>query len=579
MQELKKTGRVIGLFIFIFLAGGMVAHLGARYGFYLASTPLYLAVLVVMIYHFAESIADQGMLRRLLLLIGWCLLFHIFLRGLKYHAFFEYDTLRRYIWYMYYIPICLVPPTGFLAVLLMDEPIGKPKKKRFIVMYLIAAVLMLIVMTNDLHQLVFRFYAGIEKWNTTYGYGIGFAAVSVWQYGLYSATLVLLVRKCTLASVKRLWWLPLIPFIIGMPVIIFCVFLRNNHFGIISLSFSEIYCWMLAFFWECCLCTGLVPTNHMHGKLMNISSMDAQIADQTGRVIYRSQGAADLTEEQITTPGNSMLGEDTILHCIKIPGGYGCWQEDISEINENSRKLEEIRGVLEEESEVLRLENEWKENQTATLERSRLYDTIASDTSVQSALITRLAEEAEKNPALYEKNARTICFLGAYIKRYANLTLIGAKDGCVHAAEMGMAIGESLRYMKNLQIQVDSMLRSDAILKTETALLAYKIVNSFFYRNLEWMTGVYVSLLGDAEAVLKLTLEGASEAVCRDVIEQYRTDELPVTMLAEDEILYIRLFMNGTEARPEEEENAIQPYSVHADPERTVSGKEGGAEV
>lgn len=45
----------------------------------------------------------------------------------------------------------------------------------------ITAVVVLLVLTNDLHQQVFRFQPGFANWYVDYSYGQVFPIVTVWQ--------------------------------------------------------------------------------------------------------------------------------------------------------------------------------------------------------------------------------------------------------------------------------------------------------------------------------------------------------------------------------------------------------------
>ena len=109
---------------------------------------------------------------------------------------------------------------------------------------------------------------------------------------------------------------------------------------------------------------------------MQVCFLELQITDEEGNPIYKSPDAAELNDAYRKISEPTKLDEDTILYCEQIPGGHVYWQNDISALNETNRKLEEVHDLLEEESELIRLENELKEKQVAIEQRTALYDLI-----------------------------------------------------------------------------------------------------------------------------------------------------------------------------------------------------------
>ena len=103
----------------------------------------------------------QRPVRRYLLAIGCMLSFWLFVRASKWMLFAHDSRMNRYCWYSYYIPMVLVP---LLAGMLLphigqSERYRPGKRRRF--WYIPAVALIGLVLTNDLHQLIFRFPDGI----------------------------------------------------------------------------------------------------------------------------------------------------------------------------------------------------------------------------------------------------------------------------------------------------------------------------------------------------------------------------------------------------------------------------------
>ena len=211
-------------------------------------------------------------------------------------------------------------------------------------------------------------------------------------------------------------------------------------------------------------------------------------------------------------------------------------------MNEINKKLEEVHSLLAEETELIRLENELKEKQVSIEQRTKLYELINARTIAQSKKIADLAEIALKTEdvRLRNYNAKIICFLGAYIKRYANLMLLAENEKMMSTAELGMAIAESLRYLGNANIPTAYVGNENVKLPTDDVILLYEIFEKLVENALSDLKAVYVKLENAAGIVLKITLEGVSAVLDEDTKEKLFQAGILVTIKCEDEISYIR---------------------------------------
>ena len=137
-------------------------------------------------------------------------------------------------------------------------------------------------------------------------------------------------------------------------------------------------------------------------------------------------------------------------------------------------------------------------------------------------------------------NAGIICFLGAYIKRYANLMLLRENEDMMSTAELGMAIAESLRYLGNVDIPSAYIGNANIKIPTDDVILLYEIFENFVENHLSSLQAVYVKLEESAGIVLKITLEGICAVLDEGAKEKLFRAGIPVTIKYEDEISYIR---------------------------------------
>ena len=94
-------------------------------------------------------------------------------RTTKYFIFWQ-PTAIRYMWYHFYLPMLFVPMLALLNALSLGKPDGYKLPKYAVDLWCISAALLLLVLTNDLHQLVFTFPEDSAIWSDTdHGYSGG----------------------------------------------------------------------------------------------------------------------------------------------------------------------------------------------------------------------------------------------------------------------------------------------------------------------------------------------------------------------------------------------------------------------
>ena len=87
----------------------------------------------------------------------------ILVQMIKYN-FCRRPIYCRLLWYAYYLPIVSVPLTCFRIVCSIGEPEEGKNIKKSHLLWIPCMILILIVMTNDLHQKVFYFKNGLADY-------------------------------------------------------------------------------------------------------------------------------------------------------------------------------------------------------------------------------------------------------------------------------------------------------------------------------------------------------------------------------------------------------------------------------
>ena len=229
-------------------------------------------------------------IRRTAALVGWLVVGWIFLRLLKYQIF-EICLLTRLCWYGYYVFQLALP----LAMLRLADIVDKPEDaKRLLrpIWWPMAAYILsvLLVFTNDLHQMVFRFDLSGD-WSHDYQYGPGYFVVLLLSLTFLVAAIVLLLRKSQHSRYPGARVFPvlfiaaILSYILGY---LFKIPLARDS------DYTITVCVLAMLFFESFLHTGMIPVNVRYGPLFAAAPLNLQLLDEKGQTVLSAHGASPI---------------------------------------------------------------------------------------------------------------------------------------------------------------------------------------------------------------------------------------------------------------------------------------------
>ena len=476
-------------------------------------------------------------IRKMLLTVGGLLLLWQLVRIIKFDYVIVTEPIGRYCWYSYYIAMILVPLIGVFVV----DHIGKPEGYRSPVWmrYLFIPALFLLgtVFTNDLHQLVFTFPNGFEAYNSDYGYGFMYIPVMAWFFVLALFFVIGLMVKSRVPGSKRFQTMPLLIAVFGIS------FWTAYSLGYIECDLTAIDSLIIIMLLEGAIQSGLIPSNMNYRELFAKSTIAAQIVDGQ-QIHYTSANAAPLDKavmEQAKCEAVS-LG-DTILHSQAIHGGHIFWQDDVKAINDLAEHLRDANDTLGERYDLMKAEVDLRERRLQAEEKSRLYDRIAQEIAPQlnkaDALLQQSSEHPEKANALLSQ----VCVISAYIKRRANLILLGEEKAAVSAHELESCLRESLDNLRLCGVitYLDCHCEGQAAVKQVIAMY------DLFEEVTEKLLGRLSAMMVTAEYA-ENTLRLRIQAGCKEALSSLPTFTLSggtITCDAQDEDLIIEAMAKG----------------------------------
>lgn len=480
------------------------------------------AIYIILPMGWAISVRQRIMdvrLRRLLIATALLGVAWMIQRACKYR-FFESDDIKGWLWYFSYLQQIFAPLLMLLAALELGRAEDEPLSRAWL-LFVPAGVLFLGVMTNDLHQLAFRFPTDFVSREESYVHGLLYYLVVCWGVGITAAGMTLLFRKCSVAAGRRFIWLPCAVFAAG-----FLASLLSLVEVLTMYQVPELLCLTFIATWECCIQIGLVPSNTEYGRCFAASAVPAQIVDENGGVVFQSGRPLELNDGQRgrARDGAAFLDADTRLHCHPVHGGYVYWTDSVAQVNRIRRQLAEVGELLAEDNELVRAENEARRQQAQLEEQNRIYDSMYQTVRPQMEAIGALLDGLTPDAPDFQRRLGQVCVYGAYVKRRCNLALIQEAEPSVQAQELALCIRESINYLSDTGVAASFQRQGNAVLPPARIVLAYDFFEAAVEAALPALSALLVNLHAGAEGLtLKLAMEDARSALPPDWEQARRT--------------------------------------------------------
>ena len=467
---------------------------------------------------------------RYLICVGALMCFWLFIRAIKWYFVGKFDDVTRYLWYMFYIPMILIPLFGvFIA-----SSIGKPENYRlpgkWKLLFIPAFVLIILILTNDFHRLAFDFPNGIYYFNHDYTYNIVFYLNFAWFTILGAIFIITMLVKCRVPGRRAFQKMPAIVFICAT------VFWIVYYLGFRGCDLVAMDCLMITLLLESSIQSGLIRSNQKYNELFEKTSIAVRIIDNEYNTCFASANAKSFSKLVMMKAVKKPVDKGSSrISSSPISGGYVLWQEDVSKIKELMYKLRETQEQLNENNELLRAENELKEKKAKIDEKNRLYDRITREVAVQLKKAEGLIQQAERNSAEAEGIFAELCVLNAYIKRRGNLLLLNEDYYFINSKELEYCITESLDNIRINDVYVALNGSCECNMSVESAVLMYDLFEKAVEQLLHSMTAccVYLSC-NESKISLRIQI-GCETAIDEKMLNCIRNSALVRNIYVEDE--------------------------------------------
>ena len=454
--------RVLGKFDILIVPGGIARSL------------IYIALYIGWGISVSKRII-QVQVRHYLIAVSGLMVFWFVIRSMKYYFITDIGIARQ-LWYLYYLPMLFIPLFSlFVAISLGKTENAKLSKTALVLLYIPTVLCLLLVLTNDLHQLVFSFPEG-EVWtDINNGYTFGYYIVLGWEILCAFAAFVIMLIKCRLSYRKK--YLPFL--LLACSIVYAFIYVSGVEWmQLIGGDIVAAQCLMFTGILESCIQCGLIQTNTGYEELFMVSRLGAQITDQGNTVCLASANAMGLTDEQrMSAKTHPVLADKTTLIKSKpIRFGHVLWQEDVSELTEAIEQIEENCRDLSERNRLRQENLETKKKILSLQEKNRAADVLNRETAGQISMIEHLLTQydTENDAQKREKILAGAAVLGAYIKRYGNLLLVSHREETADIRDLSRCFEDSFVNLELLDVKCLCTLPADVILATKDMLRIYR---------------------------------------------------------------------------------------------------------
>ena len=437
----------------------------------------------------------QTQVRRYLLAISALMVLWILLRSIKFSI--ENTDAERWLWYFYYFPMLFIPMLSVFVSLSLGkgEDFRLPRWTK--ILYLPTLLLLLLVLTNDLHQQVFSFPSGVLS-DQEYRYEGGYFFVMGWEALCAGFALLSMVKNCRIPRSRRIRWLPLVPLALSLAYA-YAYGKEVYWVWVLAGDMTVSQCLIFASIFECCIQCGLIQSNLGYDELFEATSLPVQITDHAFHSKYVSvamQRALPQSELRQMQQDTVHLGDDTLLKRHKLRRGWVFWKEDISALNQIRKELELTRDELRDTGDVLTAENAQRARWLKLIEENRLYDMMEAQTARQIAMLQELLTELQKT----EDSGRArhllgqVIIIGTYIKRRSNLIFVGEQRGAISVQELLLCLNESSENISVYGADCKAIVKGEGLLTVEQATQVYDLFEAVVETELESLRALLISI-------------------------------------------------------------------------------------
>ena len=482
----KASKRNIILFMTAFLLCGILNALLNQQDFVRCFSSLFLAVLTLL---WAITVQKRILDKKLRSLMLWAtafLLFQFLLQIFRYDLFADNAAAQRYIWYAMYIPSTAQPIFFYYLAVSIHRSEDKPMPHAYYLFIVVGILLVMGVLTNDLHFWAKNFPSGILGGNDQVENGWLFYAINGFIYGLYVLAFAIIMKKNRRYVPEKYRWFAVVPLFVD--VVYFILYPLNIGqllFGGRIWNMGEMLAFSVIGTLEVCIQMGMIPSNSGYEALFSVAHLPAVILDSEGKLVYHTAGAQ--------YPFNKSDNVKVVSH--PISGGSIEYLVDMKQVQGLNQQLAERVQQIETRNAYISEENRIRKERAELETRNQLYERISGIVKPQLDQIDTILNTRDN---ITEKHLAKIAVLKAFIKRRSNMELLAAA-GTLTVLELASAVSESLSYLQLCQVNTAVSSVGSCAYPADMVIAAYEHIEAILEESLDTLSDMVVTIRADQE--------------------------------------------------------------------------------
>lgn len=489
------TGAVLGVVLAVLQAvgpfptpnlHGMPTGASRSTGFMLAMAPLLAAWGFTIHLRCSDALIARYLKANAALCVAWLLIV-----TLKYPT--GNDHLVSIMWYLYYVPMLLTSTFSLFSAMrasALDRIPATSYAKRAVLA--IDAALIALVLTNNLHHVVFRFSFDDPLWSGSYTYGPGYWLVLGWII-----TQIALFFACSFAAARRQLRSAFVPMALIVGVLGTYTVLYILRF-LIGSNLALVYSILLISCLEIALDLGILPSYYWRESMFSALPFNLRILSRTGEVAlhtaqFRPSESDDALHSmflQSNLPRRSISSfrttavPHTLFRGYNVTGGSALLAEDVTAIDDRRETLEQQQDSLRAHNELLKHRHAIDSVLYRTQQERALIDEIEQTLAAKTRRIDDLLSDLPRGndpQSLAKRRERLteVKLLIAYCKRKGGLVLAGKSDPAFNRERLQLVFNETAADLRTLGIDCAALVDVKRVLPASTVSVLYDCLYDF----------------------------------------------------------------------------------------------------
>lgn len=420
--------------------------------------------------------------------ISFLLIGYLATRTLKYEILINNPAAMDHVRNFYYFFSLNIVHLVFFTCLLIAKSEREPINKWWNLLWIPTETFILLILTNDFHNLAFT-----STQNGISQYGPLFYIILIYISILGVGSVILTFRPAlSTTSLKSILIPNLILIIWAIYTFLYITDWKYFYFIKISFKSAEFNILIVILFIESLVFTRLLPSNRGYDRFLKLSSLNIGIMNLDEKIVFSPKEGPKVSPSLIKKAlGNpSLINKDTLLESATINGGIAFWFINLKELNSLKRKLFALNENLMNENDLLIADNKLKENMAKLEEQNEIRSYIDKKLNPQFNHLKKIIEHLPENEFEFEKALKNASIFNVYIKRYSNLFLLSKNKKNLPLSEVRLAFWESLDYLKLKGVEVFFDWQVEDSLDAQICLYIYEIFQNILELHLNFLYSI-----------------------------------------------------------------------------------------